>query len=775
MPTTEARETSLLGQSVRRVDAVPKLRGEPVYMTDRSFTNPCYGAVLRSPHPHALIKRLDTSKAKALPGVLCVLTWEDVPGLNGFGIVVPDQPVLCKEKVRMVGDALALVAAETPAIARAALQLVEVDYETLPLVGDPLAAVMPESPLVHPDGNIHLRTVIRRGDVVSAFAQADVIVDRVYTTPRQAHVFLETEGGWGKLQPDGTLTLWVPAQAAFRDRLQVARILGWPPERIREFSSPSGGAFGGKDELTVQQHLALLALHTNGRPVKLHYNREESMLVGVKRHPFTVHMRTAAKADGTFLANEVFLVADTGAYATLGGPIVNLALETAGGVYRFPNVDFTGLCVYTNNGMSGAMRGFGVPQVITALESNVDEIARTLGRDPLDLRRQNAVKRGELSAVGVPMVTAVGTQACLDALEATDLYQRRVERKSCASEPWRRRGIGVATTMQGLGLGKNIPDYGGAVLELLPSGRFRVGLSIQEIGTGNQTAFAQFAADALGCGIEEVEVVLGDTGYSADCGTVTATRSVYTGGRAIQEAAQLMLQKLSAVGGLAQARQQGLTFKVQSHFNWPESAAEIPGAFGLPHHLYGYGAQAALVEVDTLTGEVQVLEMASAVDAGKVINPLGLEGQSEGGIVQGMGFALMEDTLCVGGVYQNPSLSTYIIPTAADVPVIHTSIVEVPEETGPSGAKGVGETPLVPAIPAILNAIRDAVGASPLRTPATPERVYEAMCRHQQGLPPIDDTPALRTRLTAAKAAALATSLQQTEGEGYAAPQGPAE
>ncbi len=793
-----------IGWAVPRVDAAPKLRGEPVYMTDRQFENPCYGRVLRARYPHARIRGIDVSRARALPGVICVLTWQDVPGLNGFGIVIPDQPVLCRDKVRMLGDAVALVAAETPEIAAQALDLIEVDYEVLPVVHDPLDAMMPDSPKVHEGGNIHLRTVIRRGDVQSAFARAAVVADHVYITPRQAHICLETEGGWAQLLPDGTLMLWVAAQAAFRDRLQLARILGWPPERIREVSSPAGGAFGSKDELTVQHHLALLALHTHGRPVRLHLSREESMVAGIKRHPFVIHMRTAAAEDGSLLANQVFLVADTGAYASLGGPVLNLAIEHAGGPYRFPNVEFVGFCVYTNNGVAGAFRGFGVPQVALALESNLDEIARALGRDPIDLRRQNALRRGERVSIGHRLTTAVGTQACLDAVEASELWQRRDEKKRAVTEPWKRRGVGVACAMQGLGLGKGIPDYGAAVIELLPGGRFRVGISIQEIGTGNQTAYAQFAAEALACDLDDVEVVQGDTGYCADSGTVTATRSVYTGGKAILLAAERMVELLKRCAaarlgrrpeelecragrvvaqdeeaGISyaecydEARRQGLPVAVRGSFTWPESDEEIPGAFGLPHHVYGYGAQAALVEVDTFTGEVKVLEVVSAVDAGRAINPQGIEGQSDGGVVQGMGLALMEDTIIDGGLFRNPNLATYIIPSAGDAPKIETRIVEVPEETGPLGAKGLGEVPIVPAAPAIFNAIHDAVGVRLLRAPATPERVYEAMERRRQGMGPADDTPELRARLQAACRAGLQAEIRQVSGEGYASPAGP--
>jgi len=774
IPEAPEKTRSWIGRSVPRVDAAPKLKGEPVYFTDKQFANPCYGRVLRSRCPHALLKRIDVTKARALPGVLCVLTCEDVPGLNGFGIVIPDQPVLCKDKVRMMGDAIALVAAESEEIAAQALSLMEVDYEPLPIVDDPLAAMMPDSPLVHDTGNVHLRTIIRRGSVDAAIAQAAVVVDHVYWTPRQAHVFLETEGGWGQVQPNGELHIWCGAQAAFRDRLQLARLLGWEPERIREFSSPSGGAFGGKDELTVQHYLALLALHTNGRPVRIHLTREESMVAGIKRHPFMVQMRTAAAADGTLLANQAFIVADTGAYASLGGPVLNLAIEHTGGVYRLPSVDYEGYCVYTNNGISGAFRGFGVPQVLLALESNMDEIAQRLGRDPLDLRRQNALVRGEMSSIGNPMTASVGTQVVLDALSESRVWRDREALRSAVVEPWKRRGVGLGVCMQGIGLGKGIPDYGAAVIELLPGGKFKVGISIQEIGTGNQTAYAQFAAEALGCDVEEIEVIQGDTGYSADSGTVTATRSVFTGGKAIQLAAENMLALLRQSGASSWAeayrvaRDRGLETKVRGSFLWPEAEEEISGAFGLPHHIYGFGAQAALVEVDTLTGEVQVLEVASIVDTGKTVNPQGVEGQSEGGIAQGVGFALMEDTIIKDGRFANASMTSYIIPSAGDVPHVETTIVEVHEEKGPSGAKGMGEVPIVPTPPAIFNAIRDAVGIALYRAPATPERVFAAL----NGAPS-EDTPELRARINAAREAGLKLELHQTSGEGYAAPEGP--
>ena len=742
-----------IGKPLPRVDGPDKVCGTTRYMTDLHLAGALAGRALRSPHPHALIRRIDTARAKALPGVVCVLTAADVPGLNAFGIIIQDQPVLARDKVRMTGDAVALVAAESEEIAEQALALIEVDYEPLPAVTDPEAALRPDAPRVHPEGNLLKRVTFKRGDVAGGFADAAAVVEGRFHTPRQMHAFLENEGGWAQVEADGTLTIRVPAQAAYRDRLQVARILGWNPERIRIISNPLGGGFGGKDELTVQHYLALLALHSGGRPVKLHYKREESVVAGIKRHPFQIDLKLGARADGSLCALQARLVADKGAYASLGPAVLQLAVEHICGPYKIENIDVEGLSVYTNNGCNGAFRGFGVPQTCFALESSMDMLAQRLGLDPIAIRKGNVYRRGDVDAVGTRVESSVGVWECLDALERSDLYRQRDVRTQTA-EPFAARGVGVACSLHGVGLGKGLPDFAGARLTLLPDGHFELDLAPQEIGQGNTMVYTQFAAEALGCDLHHVTVVQGDTARVPDGGTVTASRATYAGGRAALAAAENMVALLRAaaadclgidradvalVDGAAAGHGRRVTFAdLHAHLTARGKGTVAEGHFILPtadhdvdgltvHYVCGYAAHLALVEVGTLTGEAQLLEAVCAVDCGKVINPLGLEGQCEGGVVMGMGMALYEDTIMDGGVHRTKNFATYILPTTFETPQITTIPIETLEETGPFGAKGIGEVVMVPIVAAIPNAIAAATGCRIHRLPATPERVWQAL------------------------------------------------
>jgi CO/xanthine dehydrogenase Mo-binding subunit len=746
-----ADELRLVGHRVERVDGPGKVTGSTQYMTDLRFENALYGRALRSPHPHARILRIDTSRAAALPGLVCVLTAADVPGLNAFGILIQDQPVLAAGKVRMTGDAVALVAAESEELAERALGLIEVEYEPLEPVTDPLAALDPNAPRVHEGGNLLQTTRLAHGDLAAAFADAAVVVEGTFLTPRQMHAFIETEGGWARLEPDGSLTIWCPAQAAYRDRMQVARVLGWNPGRIRIISSPLGGGFGGKDELTVQHYLALLALHAGGRPVKLHYKREESVIAGIKRHPFRIEARLGVKADGEFTALQASLVVDKGAYASLGPAVLNLAVEHMTGPYRIAHVAVEGKLVYTNNGTNGAFRGFGVPQTCFALESLVDMAAERLGLDPVAIRKRNVVRRGSLAS-------SVAVWECLDAVERSALWRERAAWIAAAPRG-KLRGTGVACSLHGVGLGKGVPDFANAALELWPDGRFRLLAAPQEIGQGNATVYLMMAAEELGCDLDRIEIVQGDTGLVPDGGTVTASRGTYAGGTATVNAARnmatLLLQGGAALLGVSTDEVElapggvrlkggqdpavghaaicdrmaptGRPLRAEGYFILPQAAHGLPGIVGAPHHVCGYAAQAALVEVDAFTGETRVARVVSALDCGKVINPAGLEGQSEGGVVMGMGFALCEETVMESGYHKVRNLTTYILPTTWEAPEVETIAVESAEESGPYGAKGIGEVVMVPVVAAIPSAIAAATGARLFQLPATPERVWRAM------------------------------------------------
>jgi len=749
-------EERWIGKKIKQVLSEEKVRGEIKYPSDRYFENMLWGKVLRSKYPHALIKKIDTSKAEKLSGVVKVLTYKDIPGLNGFGIVVQDQPVLCYNKVRYLGDAIALVAAETKEIAEKAIDLIEVEYEPLPVVDDPLKAIEESSPKVHDSGNIHLHTVIRKGDVEKGFREADLIVENEYRTGRQEHAYLEPENGVSFYdEEENTITVICGGQYPFRDQLQIARVLAFDPRKIRIINEPMGGGFGGKDEITTQIHLALLAYHTK-RPVKMEISREESIVFSWKRHPMILRYKTGVKKDGTLVANEVYIYADTGAYASLGGPVVNLAVEHSCGPYRIPNTHIEGFCIYTNNGVSSAFRGFGVNQVTFAMESQMDEIAYKLQIDPLELRRKNILKRGEETGIGSKIETSIGLSKILDEIEKHPIYKER-EKIKLNSSKYKKIGVGIAISYQGTGLGVGLPDYGAAWIEMRRDGGFNVYAGSVEIGQGAKTSLKIIALEALKIVDEnKVFIVTGDTHLTPDSGTTTASGATYRSGKAIKIAAEKMIKilkrEVSEIFNIPiyKIHLKDETFydseskelinyeklgeilyekrklpRTEGHFNFPISNTKIEGVFGLPHYIFSFSGSIALVEVNLLTGKVNLIKGVNLIDGGRVINKIGFEAQSEGGIVMGMGYALMEDIIIKNGEFLTKNFSTYLIPTSLDAPYeIETIPIESIEELGPYGAKGIGETTMVPIAPAITNAIFDATKARIRQIPATCERVF---------------------------------------------------
>lgn len=748
-----------IGKKVTQVLSKEKVTGKIKFPSDQYSDNLIWGKVLRSKYPHALIKKIDISKALKLNGVVAVLTYNDIPGLNGFGIAIQDQPVLCYDKVRYIGDAVALVACETKELLDKAIDLIEVDYEPLPVVEDPLKALEKDSPKVHENGNIHLHTKIDKGDIEKGFKEADLIIENEYRTGRQEHAYLETESGFAFYDEDeDLLTIFCGGQYPFRDQIQIARVLAIDPRKIRVIDEPMGGGFGGKDEITTQIHLALLAYHTK-RPVKMEIERDESIVFSWKKHPMILRYKTGVKKDGTLTSNEIYIYADTGAYASLGGPIVNLAVEHSCGPYRVPNTHIEGFCIYTNNGVSGAFRGFGVNQVTFAMESQMDEIAEKLNMDPVFLRRKNILKKGDETGIGSKIETSIGLKKILDEIEKHPLYKNREKIKIDSSE-YKKYGVGIAISYQGTGLGVGLSDYGACWIEMRRDGGFNVYSGSVEIGQQMKTTLKLIALEALKISDEDkVFIITGDTSLTPDCGTTTASGATYRSGRAIEIASKKMIdilkkevneifniptdeikiedgifknlndEKITTYEDLAEILYDKRRLpKTEGHFNFPTSKTKIPGAFGLPHYIFSFSGAIALVEVNILTGKTNLIKAVNLIDGGRVINKIGFEGQSEGGIVMGMGYALMEDVIIKNGEFLVKNFSTYLIPTSMDSPYqIETIPIESFEELGPYGSKGIGETTMVPIAPAITNAIFNATGKRIKQTPATPERVFFAL------------------------------------------------
>jgi CO/xanthine dehydrogenase Mo-binding subunit len=749
-------EARYVGRAVPRSDALEKAIGATRYMSDLTFANMLWGRVLRAKYPHALIRSIDASAAEHHPGVVCVLTHKHVMGHNGYGIAVPDHPVLCWEKVRYVGDAVALVAAETEEIASAALELIRVEYELLPVVDDPEQALAPDAPKLHEKGNVLLRNELGKSDVLKGFAESEIIIEQDYETQMMDHAFLETEGGVGVYdEREGTITVYLGSQYAFRDQLQIARALNWEPKKIRVVGSPVGGAFGGKDEITLQIHLALLAYYAK-RPVKIVLSREESFITHVKRHPMRLRFRVGATRDGSLKALDCRILADAGAYSSLSGPVLNLALEGAPGPYRIPHTHLLGISVHTNNLNSGAFRGFGTTQSCFAMEITLDMMAEQLGLDPIAFRLKNVMHKDDISGIDHKIFTSVGIEETLLAARSSKLWQDRKERKKQFAPPLH-YGVGVASEMQALGLGQGIPDFAGVRIDLLEDGSFLLRQGCIEIGQGNLICFQQMAADCLECDIELIKITQGDTGLSPDSGSVTASKSIYLVGNATYLAARELRRKIEEFA----AQHYGETLRYEKgklvgenvnislkdiarkaydsnaailgegHFVHPTSDKSYGD--GLPHCMYSFITQIVAVIVDAETGQVDVDEVLSVPDCGRAINVQGVEGQCEGGVVMGMSYALFENLMLEQGFPKNNDFSTYVLPTSLEAPREHrTVIVESFEATHPFGAKGVAEPPNVAICPAIVNAIYDAIGVRFLSIPITPERIIAALQSKKQ-------------------------------------------
>jgi CO/xanthine dehydrogenase Mo-binding subunit len=749
-----------------RPDAVSKVTGAEKYAVDGYPEDFLWAGVKRAGVPHATIRAVDTRAALAVSGVRAVLTAADVGGTNRQGVVRMDQPVLADDRVRHCGDAVALVVAEDRAALEEAIERIVPDFEPLAAVFDPEEALKEGAPLIHPEhtgGNALFQAELRTGEGEQGLAACDVVVEACFDLPRQAHAFLETENGWALAGEDGCIDMTVSTQTPFRDRLEVAEALGLSPERICIRAPYLGGAFGGKDGVTVQSLLALAALRCPGRPIKMVWSREESFLAGVKRHPARLYYRLGAKRDGTLQALCARLYFDTGPYDHLGGVVAALGLEHAGGPYRIPHADLRTWAVYTNNPVSGAFRGFGVPQVAAAMESMMDMLAQRLALSPLDLRLRNALAPGDRCPAGVTRQGSMGLTECLRTVRAHALWRGR-EAWQAEAGPHRKRGTGMACVFHGLGYGPVVPDSATAGIELTAEGRFRVLAGVVDMGQGNAATYVQIAGDILCQPPGAIELVLPDTGRTFPCGSASASRTTYTFGNALVPAAEALKKRLLAraadmfmiaqpsemalLPGLVRhlptgrdlplARLAGLLSAaerlVTHHFRAPVSGQrpEVDPDLrlhGFPHTLFSYAVHLARVEVDLLTGKVAVCDYLSVSDCGRILNPRLFEGQQEGAVAQGLGYALWEEAPTQEGRLGTTDLTTYILPTAMDVPNLQTLAVPVAEPTGPFGLKGAGEIGIDAPAPAVANAVCDACGLRLLRFPLTAERVLAALSK----------------------------------------------
>lgn len=745
-----------LQRSLIRPDGVDKVTGKLKFLTDLSFPNMLHGKILRSAYPHAKIISISTKKAEELPGVRAVITSKDVPGLNRFGLIFPDQPVLCDERVRYVGDAVAAVAAETEEIAEKALQLIEVEYEPLPVIDDPEQALLPSAPRLHPDGNILHQASYQKGNVEEAFQTCDVIVEETYELPRQMHAYMETEGGVIVPEKDGRITVYVGTQHGYKDRFQLARILNVPESKIRVVSSPIGGSFGGKDELNIQPYGALLAIKT-GCPVKIHQSRRESVRSGLKRHPMKITMKTGASRNGKILAHQVRIIADTGAYATLGPAVLDFAVEHATGPYIIPNVHVEGLSVYTNNGVAGEFRGFGGNQVTFALEGQIDRLAVKLGICPMELRKRNLRKADDLGPVGQEIAPTDGAAQVLKAISQSPLLNKKESIEwGEGTDRWKKTGIGVAIAMHGGGLGYGRLDPAGGRLSLNEDGKIEIAFGFEEFGQGLLSVIEQLVIKEIGCSANDIKITIGDTDRVPRSGSSTASRGTSMVWHALQRMKdpfkKRLLEKASQCTGVPATQLylgpigiwscDGLNseplityqqiahetkadpIQIETEFHFPTTPHSIPGG----HYLYSFAACAVKVEVDELTGIVRVKNLEQAVAAGPVIYPTGYLGQIEGGSVMALGYTLLEEAIMEKGKYVTENFDSYLIPTINDIPhSMDITAIEELYEGDPYGPRGVGEIGTVAVAPAIAKAIYDAIGLWVTKLPVSREEIVKAV------------------------------------------------
>ncbi len=712
--------STLIGAPIPRPDALAKVTGAARYPGDLVRPDMLQLKLVLAGRPHARIRGIDAAAALAHPGVLAVLTAADVPH-NAYGLITPDQPVLCGEVVRFVGDRVALVVAETREAAEAGARLVAVDYEDLPALTDPLAALAPEAPLVHQafGTNLVYHCPIRKGDAEAAMAAADLVLEGEFSTPWQDHAFLQPEAGIAYLDEQGRVVVETAGQWLHEDRRQIAEVLGLPEEQVVVRYAAIGGAFGGREDLSVQ-HLLALAAWRLGRPVALVWDREESLVSHHKRHPVILRCRWGAMRDGRIVAVTATATADGGAYASTSQEVIKCIALFASGCYEVPNISVDAYAVYTNNVPSGAFRGFGAPQAQLASEIMLTRLAQALGRDPVELRRINLYREGSLEPTQQPLPPGVSVRECLEAALAE---HASLPALPAPQQPTLKRGVGIACGLKNLGYSFGFPEQATATVELfgdhaIERADLRVGAA--DVGQGVHLILRQIAAETLGVALDTVQIIATDSAEAPNAGSASASRLTLMAGRAVKDA---------AAAALAHWQDEERPARATVQYRAPTTTPLDPlTTAGRPNYAYGYAAQVVEVEVDVTTGLVRVLRIISAHDVGRAVNRQQVEGQIEGGLAQALGYTLMEQFQMRAGKVLTPGFSTYLLPTILDTPpTIIPVILELADPEGPYGARGVAELPLVPFAPAVAAAIHAATGAWVSDLPFTPERVLAAL------------------------------------------------
>ncbi len=756
---------SVIGRRLPKEDAISKATGEAKYTVDLSFKGMLWGKILRSKYPHAKILNIDTTKAERLPGVKAIITARDVPDIK-YGYALRDQTIFAREKVRHLGEPVAAVAAIDEETAREALALIKVEYEELQAIFDPEEAMQPTAPLIHEGittyeteypfwkpirgGNLCSANRVHVGDVEKGFKDSDFVFEDTFKTPMVYQSYLEPHCSVASFDSSGKVTVWASTAAPFYSQNRLSKILKIPMNKIRVIAPHVGGSHGGKSFDLNSPFCVLLSRKTN-RPVKILLSREEDFIAGTPRHPCTIELKTGVKKDGRLVARHAKLVYDTGAYADWGPGLTAQGFSFAPGPYKIPNIKVEAFCVYTNNTVAGSFRGWGCPQPTFAYESQMDIIAAKLGMDPLELRLKNLQEKGDLMVIGQEIPSDGLKETLLKATKEADWKGKKKEKQI-------RRGIGMACMFYSSGYSSS-----SCFVKLNEDGTIGVSVGATDIGQGSTTALAQILAEELGVSLEDISMVTADTDTTPwDYGTI-GSRCVYIVGNAVKTAAVDMKNQLfQMAAGMLEARVEDMEAKggMVGVKGSPERAIPLVQLAILSRYVMGgpiigrgsymenvrpvdtekvegflfntfpalvYATQVAEVEVDAETGKVKVLNLTAAHDCGYAINPMSVEGQIEGGVSIGLGFALSEEVLLERGRITNPNFMQYKIFSALDMPKIDSLIVEVHEATGPFGAKGIGEPGLLPTAPAVANAIYDALGVRIKTLPITPDKVLKAL------------------------------------------------
>lgn len=695
-------EGNVVGKSLLRTDGFEKVTGRAKYPSDLYMENMLYVKLVRAAVPHGVIKSIDFSEIMDLKDVY-IFTARDLKE-NSFGNIIKDQPVFCDDKVRFYGEPVAMVAASTKELASLCASKIKVQYEPLEEVLNPEEALSEKAPLLHPDGNLLQKINYEKRDIEKGFKESKLVLSDSFETQMVDHLYMETEAGIAYMDEEGILNVIAGTQNVFNDQNEISHALGIDRDRVRVKAPYIGGGFGGKDGNTVQIYLALAAYKT-GRPAKLVFNREESLMTSYKRHPAKIYVKMGFGEDGKIKAFEGRAYFDTGAYAALGPAVLGLAMEHFTGPYEIENVKIDGYLVYTNKAPASAMRGFGAPQVLFGVETLINRAAKRLNMDPVDIRIKNALELGSEGPFGQTVKHSAGLKEALRKIKETDLWKEREHN----SDPY--TAYGIAAGFLSCGMGKGIPDNAKVKIEKKGE-RYVVRVGTVEIGQGSLTAYTQIAAEALGVSPEMVDIIFSDTAETYDCGSTAASRTTYIIGNAI-------------IGAAKDLREKNGDFGI-GRSSFPESSIKDIG-IGLPHMMYTFLVNAVKLHLNPFTGEITLRDIEAVTEAGKIINPSSLAGQIQGGVVQGIGYALMEDITFRDGVMMQKNLSTYLIPTTMDVCNISSSTVDAYEHSGPFGAKGAAEVGTVAIVPAITGGLIDKWGLDINRLPVSREEIVRQM------------------------------------------------